>query len=64
MARVIKILDYKFRKMRESMARDRKEMKERHAERMKETDTILQRIRDKRAKFERKWFKLLEGGDN
>ena len=62
MAKVIKIIDYQFRRMRESMAKDREEMQKRHAERMKETQTIIQRIRNDRAEFERRWFKLLEGG--
>lgn len=62
MPKLIRIIDYRFRKMREQMARDREEMKKQHAERMEETNTILQRIRDQRAEFERKWFKLLKGG--
>jgi hypothetical protein len=62
MAKVIKIIEYQFRKMREQMARDREELKQRHAERMKETESITQRIRDQRAEFERRWFKLLKGG--
>lgn len=62
MAKVVKIIDYQFRKMRNAIARDRAEMQQRHAERMEETNTILKRIRDKRAEFERKWFKLLKGG--
>jgi len=37
-------------------------MKERHTERMKETDAILQKIHNDRAEFERRWFKIVEGG--
>lgn len=62
MAQVIRIIDHQFRKMREGIASDRAEMIKRHDEQMKETDTILKRIRNNRAEFERKWFKLLEGG--
>ena len=62
MAKVIRIIDHQFRKMRESIARSRVQMKERHTERMKETDAILQKIHNDRAEFERRWFKIVEGG--
>lgn len=62
MAKVIKILDYQFRKMRESITHEREIMLKRHKERMKETQEIIKRIRDNRAEFERKWFKFLKGG--
>ncbi len=60
--KVIRIIDYKFRKMRESMARDREEMQKRHAERKEKTEQLLKKIRDNRAEFERSWFKFLKGG--
>jgi len=62
MGKITKIIDYQFRKMRESIAKEREEMIQRHDKQMKETEEVLQRIRDNRATFERHWFKLLEGG--
>ena len=62
MAKVIKILDYQFRKMRESILHEREIMLKRHDERMKETQEIIERIHNNRAEFERRWFKFLEGG--
>ena len=62
MAKVIKILDYQFRKMRESILHEREIMLKRHDERMKETQEIIEKIHNNRAKFERSWFKFLEGG--
>ena len=62
MAKVIKILDYQFRKMRESILHEREIMLKRHDERMKETQEIIERIHNNRAEFERSWFKFLEGG--
>lgn len=48
--------------MRKSIAKDREEMIQRHDKRMKETDEVLQNIRNNRAAFERHWFRILEGG--
>ena len=62
MAKVIKIIDYQFRRMRESMINEREEMRKRHDQQMIETNLIVQRIRDNRAEFERRWFKFLKGG--
>lgn len=62
MAKVIKIIDYQFMKMRESIAKQREEMQQRHKQQMEETEAVLKRIRDNRAEFERRWFKFLEGG--
>ena len=62
MAKVIKIVDYQFRKMRESITKNREEMIQRHDEQMKKTQKIVQRIHNNHAKFQRGWFKFLKGG--
>lgn len=62
MAKLVRILDYQFRKMHESIAHDRKEILTRHKERMKETKQIIKNIHNQRAEFERSWFKFLNGG--
>jgi len=63
MTKVIKIIDYQFRKMRESIVNQREEMLIRHKKRMNETEEVIKKIHDQRADFERSWFKLLEGGN-
>jgi flagellar hook-associated protein FlgK len=62
MAKITKIIDYQFRKLRESIVKQRKEMSQRHKKRMKEVNETLKQIHNDRAKFERKWFKALKGG--
>jgi hypothetical protein len=48
--------------MRESITKECEEMTQRHNKQMKKTEEILKKIRDKRAAFERRWFKTFEGG--
>jgi hypothetical protein len=48
--------------MRESIIQQREEMLQRHKQQMEKTETILKRIHDNRADFERSWFKYLKGG--
>jgi vacuolar-type H+-ATPase subunit I/STV1 len=62
MAKLTRIIDYQFRKMRESIIQQREEMLQRHKQQMEKTETILKRIHDNRADFERSWFKYLKGG--
>ncbi len=62
MAKLVRILDYKFRKMHESIAHEREEMLNRNKKRMKETKQIIENIYNQRAEFERSWFKFLKGG--
>lgn len=62
MAKVIRIIDYQFRKMRESIAIQREEITLQNKKRMKETEEVIKTIHERRAEFERSWFKLLEGG--
>lgn len=63
MAKVIRIIDYQFRKMRQSIVIQREEMLLQHEQRMKETEEVIKNIHERRAEFERTWFKLLEGGN-
>lgn len=63
MAKIIKIFDYQFRKMRESIAKQREEMLLQNEMRMRETKEIIKQIRERQARFERSWFKLLKRGD-
>ena len=62
MAKLIKIIDHQFLKIRESITQQREDFKVRHKKRMEEIDETLKQIHDDRAKFERKWFKALKGG--
>ena len=63
MAKVIRIIDYQFRKMRKSIAIQREEIILQNKKRMKETEEVMKKIHEQRAEFERSWFKLLEGGN-
>lgn len=62
MAKIVKILKYQFRNLRREIAEQNRDFSIKHQERMKETQTILQRITNNNAKFHRSWFKSLKGG--
>jgi len=62
MAKILKIFDYQMRKIRESIKQQREDFTKRHEQRIIETDEVLKKINDDRAKFERRWFKFLKGG--